>query len=134
MNAVNALYRDQQEAKADAAIEAAKGWVETARPLILLYLRLDAEDSKLCCVPHQDEQPALYSAVADGRRIVETAREALYAEIESVRDQAVHAAAGAGPTHRDPVAEDEWLALVDVVEGGIPKVEAAIRQIEREAV
>jgi hypothetical protein len=133
MNAVNALFREEQEAKAERALAAANGWVETARPLIALYLRLDDEDSALCRVPHQDEQEAVRQSVRRGREAIERARNDLYDEIGSIRDDAISAAVGkfpgGGTYEPQVVAYDE---LADAVWADAITVEQAISRVGRE--
>lgn len=47
MNAVNAMLRDKQEAKLEAAVEAADQWLDLARPIIMAMFKLDDLESEV---------------------------------------------------------------------------------------
>lgn len=67
MNAVNAMLRDQQEAKLEAAVAAADKWLDLARPIILASFKLDDLESEItrgCSYPGDHRATILREAAA----------------------------------------------------------------------
>lgn len=134
MNAVNSLVRDQQEARAQAAVEAANKWVDAARPMFMAFFKLDdINDDLRWCRAITDQNDYDERVGREAASYVWKAAKALREIITGIRDDFI-----ADQSYKHPAqcaTEEEWEErdrLADFIGEETISVDQAEKQMERE--
>lgn len=131
MNAVNALARDQSQADFDARLAAANGWIDTARPIIVAYFKLDEIDFEIR--RDMPDGPGNERTAKEARRYVAKARQELFEMIDGIRCDFL--ADELPPQPRPGAGEHEWDArdaAADALEAEVISIKDAEEIVERE--
>jgi hypothetical protein len=129
MNAVNALFREQQEAEFADAVAAANEWAKVGKPIILATLRLDDEV--------ESELLKLYDAghlrdFREAKGIVADARRSLEEMLDGIRDEFLADQMRPQPAAGDEAAWEARDAFSDALSEEVISVRDLVKQIERE--
>lgn len=128
MNAVNALFREKQEAELEAAIEAANKWVGVARPIILASIELDRLDDTLWPL----RQMGRRRDYEEAKSHIASAREELEDMLDGIRDDFL---CDQRKSWDRSLGEDEGEAVDnfnEMLDEATVSVPDCIKQIERE--
>lgn len=126
MNALNAMLREQQEARAAAAIAKASTWTRAAQPLLRAYINL--------CEANADTHRFDGEPASDARDIITDAASRLRDEIESVRDRFIMDAQGQAPAGNDEATWGAYDELCEAVGCETPTIDQAVKATAREMV
>ena len=134
MGAVNTLLRDQQEARAEAAVEAANKWVDAARPMFMAFFKLDdINDDLRWCRGIKEPTSADELGGREAARHVWKAAKAMREIIAGIRDDFI--ADQMPPQPASTATEEEWEErdrFSDFVAEEVISVERAEKRMERE--
>lgn len=130
MNAVNTLAREQVEADVAARIAAADKWLDTARPIIVAYFKLDELDFEIR--RDMPEGAGNERTAKEACGSVTKARRELFDLLDGIRSDFIADQTPPQPVGDGDAAWDAFEAISEPLNAETVSVAGAIKRVEQE--